>query len=59
MARGDAEFVDGVATHEWLMRAPAGLSARERAIVVLRHYGDLSEVDVATEPETSASGPGS
>jgi hypothetical protein len=35
------------------------LSARERAIVVLRHYWDLSEVDVAAEPETSASGPGS
>jgi RNA polymerase sigma-70 factor (sigma-E family) len=47
------DFVDGVATHEWLMRALAGLSARERAIVVLRHYWDLSEVDVAAELKVS------
>jgi RNA polymerase sigma-70 factor (sigma-E family) len=43
------DFVDGVATQEWLMRALGRLSARERAIVVLRHFWDLSEADVAVE----------
>jgi len=43
------DFADGVAVQEWLMRALARLSPRERAIVVLRHFWDLSEADVATE----------
>jgi len=43
------DFADGVAVQEWLMRALARLSPRERAIVVLRHFWDLSEADVAAE----------
>ena len=38
-----------VAEQQWLMAALAGLADRERAVVVLRHYCDLSENDVATE----------
>jgi RNA polymerase sigma-70 factor (sigma-E family) len=47
------DFTDGVVTQEWLMRALAGLSARERAVVVLRHFCDLSEADVAAELKIS------
>jgi RNA polymerase sigma-70 factor (sigma-E family) len=47
------DFADGVAAQEWLMRALASLSARERAIVVLRHFWDLSEADVAAELKVS------
>ncbi|WP_326835559.1 SigE family RNA polymerase sigma factor [Amycolatopsis rhabdoformis] len=43
------DFTDGVADQEWLMRALAPLSPRERAIVVLRHFWDLAEADVAAE----------
>jgi RNA polymerase sigma-70 factor (sigma-E family) len=47
------DFADGVAAQEWLMRALASLSPRERAIVVLRHFWDLSEADVAVELKVS------
>ncbi|WP_432856060.1 SigE family RNA polymerase sigma factor [Amycolatopsis sp. CA-161197] len=43
----ERDFTAGVADQEWLMRALAPLSPRERAIVVLRHFWDLSEADVA------------
>ncbi|GAA3437218.1 SigE family RNA polymerase sigma factor [Kutzneria kofuensis] len=47
------DFADGLAVQEWLMRALARLTARERAIVVLRHFWDLSEADVAAELNVS------
>jgi RNA polymerase sigma-70 factor (sigma-E family) len=47
------DLAEGVAAQEWLMRALAALSARERAIVVLRHFWDLSEADVAAELKVS------
>lgn len=47
------DLADGVAVQEWLMRALAVLSARERTIVVLRHFWDLPEVDVAAELNVS------
>ncbi|SEO89426.1 SigE family RNA polymerase sigma factor [Amycolatopsis saalfeldensis] len=47
------DFTDGVVTQEWLMRELAELSARERAVVVLRHFCDLSEADVAAELKVS------
>jgi RNA polymerase sigma-70 factor (sigma-E family) len=46
-------FVAAVVEQDWLMRALARLSARERAIVVMRHYWDLSEADVAAELKVS------
>ncbi|HEY3750031.1 MAG TPA: SigE family RNA polymerase sigma factor [Pseudonocardiaceae bacterium] len=49
--RGD--LADGVVVQDWLMRALAQLTARERAIVVLRHFWDLSEADVAAELKVS------
>jgi len=36
-----------VEQRDWLRRALDGLTARQRAAVVLRFYGDLSEQDVA------------
>jgi RNA polymerase sigma-70 factor (sigma-E family) len=50
-AHGD--LVDGVVVQDRLLRALAQLSARERAIVVLRHFWDLSEADVAVELHVS------
>lgn len=47
------DLADGVATQEWLLRALALLSPRERTIVVLRHFWDLSEADVAVELKVS------
>ncbi|MEV8608170.1 SigE family RNA polymerase sigma factor [Amycolatopsis sp. NPDC051373] len=49
----ERDFTVGVADQEWLMRALAPLSPRERAIVVLRHFWDLSEADVAAELKVS------
>jgi RNA polymerase sigma-70 factor (sigma-E family) len=49
--RGD--LVDGVVVQDWLMRALAQLTARERAVVVLRHFWDMSEADVAAELKVS------
>jgi RNA polymerase sigma-70 factor (sigma-E family) len=45
------DVANGVVVQDWLTRALAGLSARERAIVVLRHFWDLSEAEVAAELE--------
>jgi RNA polymerase sigma-70 factor (sigma-E family) len=47
------DLADDVAVQEWLMRALAVLSPRERTIVVLRHFWDLSEIDVAAELKVS------
>ena len=42
--------VDNVVTQrEWLTSVLKTLTARERAVVVLRHFFDLSEADVAVE----------
>jgi RNA polymerase sigma-70 factor (sigma-E family) len=47
------DVADGVAVQEWLMRTLAVLSPRERTIVVLRHFWDLAEADVAAELNVS------
>ncbi|MFC0434769.1 SigE family RNA polymerase sigma factor [Kutzneria buriramensis] len=47
------DLADGIAAQDWLMRALAQLSARERTVVVLRHFWDLSEADVAAELKVS------
>ncbi|MFI5933820.1 SigE family RNA polymerase sigma factor [Actinoplanes sp. NPDC051494] len=38
-----------VTDQRWLLAGLAGLAERERAVVVLRHYFDLSEKETATE----------
>jgi RNA polymerase sigma-70 factor (sigma-E family) len=43
------DVADDVAEQQWLMAALAQLADRERAVVVLRHYCDLSEKEVAAE----------
>ncbi|HWD05270.1 MAG TPA: SigE family RNA polymerase sigma factor [Amycolatopsis sp.] len=50
---GPRDFTDGVVNQEWLMRALSALTPRERAIVVLRHYWDLPEAEVAAELKVS------
>jgi RNA polymerase sigma-70 factor (sigma-E family) len=47
------DLADGIAAQDWLMRTLAQLSSRERTIVVLRHFWDLSEADVAAELKVS------
>ncbi|HEX6341025.1 SigE family RNA polymerase sigma factor [Umezawaea sp.] len=47
------DFTQDHAQQEWLMRVLAQLTARERAIIVLRHYLDLSEAEVAAELKVS------
>ncbi|MBC6445598.1 SigE family RNA polymerase sigma factor [Actinokineospora xionganensis] len=49
VAGGEAVVVE----REWLMDMLDGLTARERAVVVLRHYFDLPEAAVATELNVS------
>ncbi|MEV4345818.1 SigE family RNA polymerase sigma factor [Actinoplanes sp. NPDC049596] len=44
-----ADVADDVTRQQWLMAALGKLAARERAVVVLRHYFDLSEQQVAAE----------
>ncbi|MFC0505460.1 SigE family RNA polymerase sigma factor [Micromonospora costi] len=43
------DVADAVATRRWLLAILGALSPRERAIVVLRYYFDLSEAQVARE----------
>jgi RNA polymerase sigma-70 factor (sigma-E family) len=43
------DVADDVTEQQWLVAALAGLAGRERAVVVLRHYCDLSEREVAAE----------
>jgi RNA polymerase sigma-70 factor (sigma-E family) len=45
----DRDVADDVTEQQWLMSALAQLADRERAVVVLRHYCDLSEKEVAAE----------
>jgi RNA polymerase sigma-70 factor (sigma-E family) len=45
----DRDVADDVAEQQWLMAALGELADRERAVVVLRHYCDLSEKEVAAE----------
>jgi len=43
------DLADDVTRRRWLIGALDVLSVRERAVIVLRHYLDLSEADVASE----------
>ena len=43
------DLAGDVTDQRWLLTALAGLADRERAVVVLRHYFDLSEKEVAAE----------
>ncbi|GAB3796214.1 SigE family RNA polymerase sigma factor [Micromonospora zhanjiangensis] len=47
------DVADVVATRRWLLAILGTLSPRERAIVVLRYYFDLSEAQVARELDVS------
>lgn len=44
-----SDIAEEVTRRAWLLAALRGLTRRERAVVVLRHYLDLTEVDVAAE----------
>jgi RNA polymerase sigma-70 factor (sigma-E family) len=48
------DVADEVTRRRWLVQALNALTPRERAVVVLRHFFDLSEVDVANELNVSA-----
>jgi RNA polymerase sigma-70 factor (sigma-E family) len=43
------DVADEVARRRWLIAALDALSPRERAVIVLRHYLDVAEADVARE----------
>src|SRR5262249_40088849 len=43
------DHADEVIDRQWLMQALAGLTHRERTVLVLRHFFDMSEVDTARE----------
>lgn len=47
------DLAQDVVRQEWLMRMLDGLTAKERAIIVLRHYHDLPEAEVAAELKVS------
>ncbi|MET7808250.1 SigE family RNA polymerase sigma factor [Micromonospora chersina] len=47
------DVADEVATRRWLLTILGTLTARERAVVVLRHYFDLPEAQVARELDVS------
>jgi RNA polymerase sigma-70 factor (sigma-E family) len=44
-----ADVADDVAQRRWLIAAMGTLAPRERAVIVLRHYLDLTEAQVAGE----------
>jgi RNA polymerase sigma-70 factor (sigma-E family) len=46
---GKRDVADDVAQRRWLVAALGTLAPRERAVIVLRHYLDVSEADVASE----------
>ncbi|WP_329070157.1 SigE family RNA polymerase sigma factor [Amycolatopsis sp. NBC_01480] len=46
---GAQDVAQTVTQRAWLTAALGRLTARERAVVVLRHFFDLSEADVASE----------
>ena len=43
------DLADGVALRQWLTAALAGLTARERAVIVMRYLFDLPEATVARD----------
>ena len=47
------DLAEGVTRRRWLMQALAVLTPRERAVIVLRHYFDLPEAEVAHELNVS------
>ncbi len=47
------DVADEVATRRWLLAILGTLTPRERAVVVLRHYLDLPEAQVARELDVS------
>jgi RNA polymerase sigma-70 factor (sigma-E family) len=47
------DVADDVTRRRWLIAALDALSPRERAVIVLRHYLDLAEADVARELDLS------
>ena len=51
--RPGGDMAEEVATRRWLVTALGTLTARERAVVVLRHYFDLPEAQVAHELDVS------
>jgi RNA polymerase sigma-70 factor (sigma-E family) len=46
---GSEDVADDVAKRRWLIAALDELAPRERAVIVLRHYLDLPESEVASE----------
>jgi RNA polymerase sigma-70 factor (sigma-E family) len=48
-----SDLADDVARRRWLIGALCALSPRERAVIVLRHYLDVPEADVARELDLS------
>lgn len=46
---GWRDMADGVVRQRWLLAALAELAPRERMVVVLRHYFDMTVEDVAAE----------
>ncbi|WP_229068807.1 SigE family RNA polymerase sigma factor [Actinoplanes sp. DH11] len=48
------DVADVVSKRRWLISALQALSPRERAVVVLRHFFDASEAEVARELDLSA-----
>ncbi|MFD8495942.1 SigE family RNA polymerase sigma factor [Amycolatopsis sp. NPDC059657] len=49
----DADVDSAIVQREWLMEKLNELTGRERAVVVLRHYFDLPEAEVARELKVS------
>jgi RNA polymerase sigma-70 factor (sigma-E family) len=47
------DLADDVARRRWLISALDTLSPRERAVIVMRHYLDVAEADVARELDLS------
>lgn len=47
--RSVADIADEVTQRQWLLGALRQLTKRERSVIVLRHFFDLSEADVAVE----------
>jgi RNA polymerase sigma-70 factor (sigma-E family) len=47
------DVADDVTRRQWLIDALAALSARERVVIVLRYFFDMSEADVARELDLS------
>jgi RNA polymerase sigma-70 factor (sigma-E family) len=50
---GPVDIAERVVQRRWLLQALSSLTPRERVVVVLRHYFDLPEADVARELDIS------